>query len=609
MSISDNKIMEHHIYDFFWIAIAVNLFLVLLTIYFNYRRVLTMKRVIEIRTINIPKYQDSKFIYSADYDNSNFGFFVAIQTITFSASIILIPFLITNELAKDPETSHIIFGLLITVAYFSALIFSRKFFISNELEKIKINNKDMSMSEIVEFKDLFKVTSSKALYQNDELIIKVSKSANGYKQRIETLLIESVFIGALTFGTFVQITSPESISSISFIENPEKSLHAEGCLETQLKHADKIKFYLKDLKNELKKNESITESLKVDTSKLQKVITYPSNNINYNGGYFSNWSNDRKLTILSFYYKDVSDEEKYRLLTGKFESKFELKSDCLPLDVEKSFLEDSISSLLKDSLDSYHKITRLSALSARLSLCNEIYEVFDDNENTTEKVRGLLIRINPNLISKYNSIMKSSWDEQEFIFLIAIGSIICSVFYISVLIKRYPIIISIEKLIAEINKAKMWNNREENLHNNKIETEMTYRAKMWDNREENLLNKKIETEMTQMPDYLKLEYDREIQKYTDKVQIQLAVCENFASKIETNIAIVSLFRSIGLGVFFIVLLISTLMIDFGISVFLLIIITYAIFIAEILNENSFIISLWRLFWKKPLNNINLFDFD
>jgi hypothetical protein len=66
--------------------------------------------------------------------------------------------------------------------------------------------------------------------------------------------------------------------------------------------------------------------------------------------------------------------------------------------------------------------------------------------------------------------MKSSWDEQEFIFLIAIGSIICSVFYISVLIKRYPIIISIEKLIAEINKAKMWNNREENLHNNKIET-------------------------------------------------------------------------------------------------------------------------------------------
>jgi hypothetical protein len=182
--------------------------------------------------------------------------------------------------------------------------------------------------------------------------------------------------------------------------------------------------------------------------------------------------------------------------------------------------------------------------------------------------------------------MKSSWDEQEFIFLIAIGSIICSVFYISVLIKRYPIIISIEKLIAEINKAKMWNNREENLHNNKIETEMT-----------------------QMPDYLKLEYDREIQKYTDKVQIQLAVCENFASKIETNISIVSLFRSIGLGVFFIVLLISTLMIDFGISVFLLIIITYAIFIAEILNENSFIISLWRIFWRKPSNNINLFDFD
>lgn len=170
MSISDNKIMEHHIYDFFWIAIAVNLFLVLLTIYFNYRRVLTMKRVIEIRTLNIPKYQDSKFIYSADFENSNFGFLVAIQTITFSISIVLIPFLISKVVITFQAALYIAFGLLITVAYFSALIFSRTFFISNELEKIKFNNKDMSLAEIGEFKDLFKVTSSKALYQNDELI-------------------------------------------------------------------------------------------------------------------------------------------------------------------------------------------------------------------------------------------------------------------------------------------------------------------------------------------------------------------------------------------------------------------------------------------------------
>ena len=133
-SISDDEIMEHHMYDFFWVAIAVNVFLVLLTIFFNYRRVLTLKRVIEIRTINIPKYQDATFNYSADYEYSNFGFFVAIQTITFFLSIVLIPFLITTLKNTQPDPVYLIYGLLITVAYFSSLTFLRKFFISNELQ-------------------------------------------------------------------------------------------------------------------------------------------------------------------------------------------------------------------------------------------------------------------------------------------------------------------------------------------------------------------------------------------------------------------------------------------------------------------------------------------
>ena len=386
-----------------------------------------------------------------------------------------------------------------------------------------------------------------------------------------------MFIGALTFGTFIQLTSPESISSISLIEDKEYS-------EIDKANVEKMKFKLKDLRNELKKaSDEISEPLKVDKRKLKNAIPNPINDIVNNGGYFSNWSNDRKLTILSFYYKDISVEKKYRLLTGKFELK---GSKSYTLEEEKDSLISRISSLLKDSLDSKYKFIRLSTLSARLTLCNEINQVFDDNEKTTKRVRALLIRINPSLISKYNSIMKSSWDEQEYIFLIAIGSIICSVFYIAVLIKRYPIVISIEKLIAEINKAKMWNNREENMY-----------------------NKKIETEMMHMPDDLILQYDRKIEYYTEKVQNQFAACENFASKIETNISIISLFRSIGLGMFFTILLISTLMIDYSISIFLLIVITYAIFVAEILNDNSIITSFWRLLWKKTSNNENLFDFD
>lgn len=574
-SISSNEIMEHHVYDFFWVAIAINVFLVLLTLFFNYRRVLTLKRVIEIRTINIPSYQDSTIQFNSDYEHSNFGFLITIQTITFFLSIVMIPFLITNLKKIQPESEYIFFGLFISIIYFFTLYFSKKFYISNELQKIKLNGKEFSSSEMQEFKDLFKTTNKKALYYNDELIIKVSKSANEYKQRIETLLIESVFIGALTFGTFVQLTSPESISSISDIEDNEKEHH---------ENVEKLMFKLNDLNSELKNNGLISEQLRVNEKKTMSLISNHTDEINYNTGYFSNWSNDRKLTILSFYYKNISDEEKYKLLAGEFISNGPEKSKSI--SDEMYYLKTEIDSFLLDTLLTYKKIIRLSKLSARYVLCNEINRVFIDNKTQTEKFRRLLIRINPNRLSKYNSIMKSSWDEQEYIFLIAIGSIICSVFYISVLIKRYPIVISIEKLIAEIDKAKMWNSREENMY-----------------------NKKIETEIMHMPDELIVQYENKIEYYSEKVQNQLASCENIASKIETNIFIVSLFRSIGLGMFFTVLLISTLMIDYSISIFLLIVITYAIFIAEILNENSFITSFFRLLLKKPSKNLNLYDFD
>ena len=48
-------------------------------------------------------------------------------------------------------------------------------------------------------------------------------------------------------------------------------------------------------------------------------------------------------------------------------------------------------------------------------------------------------------------------------FLIAAGSIICSVFYIAVLLKRYPIIRNIEILSSGLDRAKVWNDREEKI--------------------------------------------------------------------------------------------------------------------------------------------------
>ena len=561
-SIARQELMEHHIYDFFWIALVVNLFILILTIFFNYRRFERLKRIIEIRTKNVSAYQESDFTYLNNGNSTEFTFLISIQTITFFLSVVLIPFFITVRLHKDPDSIYIFFGFLFSTIYFLTLFFYKNIFISNKIEKIRINGIELSKEEFTNFKNLFLFETTKnTLYLNDELIVNVTNTANDYKQRVETLLIESVFIGALTFGTFIQLTSPESISSISQIEEKENISFGK---------MDVADFKVKNLSTELKINNEIWEPVKVSSNLLSNKINIPINKQSRNGGYFTNWALDRKLTIFSFYYNDISDEEKYKLLTGHFESKSVFLND------EKDSLKKNINSILKDSLTTMNKINQLSTLSARLILLTKINSVFTiTNLKQINEVRGLIVRINPNQISKYESIIKSSWDEQEYIFLIAIGSIICSVFYIAVLIKRYPIVISIEKLIAEISKAKIWNDREESMQNRKLETEMMH-----------------------MPDDFIDTYDKKIDYFSERLQNQLAICESVASKIETNIKIVSIFRSIGLGLFFIVLLISTHMIDSSVSLFLFVIITYAIFIAEILNDNSFIIRVWRLVFKK-----------
>jgi hypothetical protein len=87
------------------------------------------------------------------------------------------------------------------------------------------------------------------------------------------------------------------------------------------------------------------------------------------------------------------------------------------------------------------------------------------------KILEILKRYDEKKHDKYLNITKKYWNEQEYLFLIAVGSIICSVLYISVLISRLPIIVRIENLFSELKKAKMWNKREEDSLANSIRAE------------------------------------------------------------------------------------------------------------------------------------------
>ena len=105
--------------------------------------------------------------------------------------------------------------LLLSPIYIFIIYLFRNNFIGNKILYIKVDGVKMGepeSNELLHF--LFsKRKTNKINYLNDSFMFKLEEKNQVFKIKVETLLIESVFIGALTFGTYVQITSPESIQS------------------------------------------------------------------------------------------------------------------------------------------------------------------------------------------------------------------------------------------------------------------------------------------------------------------------------------------------------------------------------------------------------------
>ena len=149
------------------------------------------------------------------------------------------------------------------------------------------------------------------------------------------------------------------------------------------------------------------------------------------------------------------------------------------------------------------------------------------------------------LLSYFNEIDK-------IYFLIATGSIICSVFYIAVLLKRYPIIRNIEILSSGLERAKVWNEREENILNLELER----------------------SELDPGSEKMKLLKSKRVY-FSDKIQLELANCDKYKIEIDTKFQLISIIRLIGLYIFFFILFISSRIIHPDLCIILFIIrITY-----------------------------------
>ncbi len=142
--------------------------------------------------------------------------------------------------------------------------------------------------------------------------------------------------------------------------------------------------------------------------------------------------------------------------------------------------------------------------------------------------------------------------------MITIGSLLSSVFYIIVLIKRFSILKSIELAQLKIERANAWNVKEE--------------------RE------------------LSVKSMKKAMRFTDQIQIELASANQICSDIQSNLSLTSLIRALGILSFFIVILVTADLIHHYLFVFSLLFAVYGV-TATLLMNNRFSLKYLFKFWK------------
>ena len=142
--------------------------------------------------------------------------------------------------------------------------------------------------------------------------------------------------------------------------------------------------------------------------------------------------------------------------------------------------------------------------------------------------------------------------------IITIGSLLSSVFYIIVLIKRFSILKSIELAQLKIERANAWNVKEEH--------------------------------------ELSLKSMKRAMRFTDQIQIELASANQICSDIQSNLSLTSLIRALGILSFFIVILVTADLIHHYLFVFSLLFAVYGV-TATVLMNNRFSLKYLFKFWK------------
>ena len=194
--------------EFVWALLFLNFSFLLITTYYLKRRFKGIQTYLHSRLIAYPDFRQSLesknklFIYPEKSINKiKYSLFYSFIFVLLSCSLLF----------RQP------YDLLINiVAVFLAAVISFYFawrysaiFLKRDISSISIQGEKVNIKMLKKIKDYLNIedfiNDSSLHFKNDMFILKLDKDFNIYKEKLETFLLESVFLGALTFTTFIQI--------------------------------------------------------------------------------------------------------------------------------------------------------------------------------------------------------------------------------------------------------------------------------------------------------------------------------------------------------------------------------------------------------------------
>ena len=302
---SGNSYLIAFLFIFFNVVISI------LTFYRSYRRKVTIVNFIKMRIKSHTLYDDFEIDKKIDF---NIFYFIAfIASLLFCGSTICIFYILDLISPSDNDLLFPIFILIVLPFYLIIVSRCKTNFISSEIKSISVEGKMLPQKEINNIKEFLKKKNEGEInfyYENDSYLFELEEKSNIYNHRIETLLIEAVFIGALTFGTFIQLTSPESVTAFDDIQQKENKIGFEkdNFLNLQRDRYRKVLYEIVYKKKLNSINGLSTDSIKL----IDNLLAVVHNESDFNEkkthktkvGFFTSWSRERQQTIFSWFLKN-----------------------------------------------------------------------------------------------------------------------------------------------------------------------------------------------------------------------------------------------------------------------------------------------------------------